>query len=917
MLQPPNDRYVLSASFEGHDDDVRAVTFFSASEIVSSSRDATVRLWRLDAPPRDPGLLALQGKDFINSVATIPPDDQFPVGLIFSGGKDAIIEARAPATPIDQPSEALLVGHAGNVCALDVAPDRDYLVSGSWDCSAKLWRIGVWECAVTLEGHEGSVWTVLAYDSDTIITGCADKQIRIFHVTGKLLRTIEGTKDVVRALCRLPLNHPSGAHFASAGNDNIIRLWTLQGRQIAELHGHENFVYSIASLPTGELISAGEDRTVRIWQGSRCVQTITHPAISVWSVAACPETGDIVTGASDRIVRVFTRDRARQAEASRYLRNKLETSIRILHQLSNTLGVDDLALFDLRDMDPPPALGANLVMIMGTVRSFKHLNSSSDRFCRWLRKEYKLRPGADGLLGRQELKLKLRRKARKAKLASSVGATIQDLDDGIVTRWICINAGSIEDGRPASEIPRTPGFVGFGTQSPTCQLVVQLMTEDKRAELDLETLWGGLLRNRRPMPTVEREVEQHISQMDSAQRLPLSRVTYMGHQKRELHTTSALKSEPGKDASSSLLKRPPTEYSVHTLPYGKKGVWTSWKQPASEPPYQHALLQSIKALPKEEIFDALGQGPMDTSSTEVLRKFYAQTSVYLFSYKEALRFELVRFAVEIGHPNYTKQDLYRKFLNLSLSGFHVTPTHWTKILDTFLLYRVPAKINPTDPSHLRLSEDDLNLALKFISHMSLQGQDPFVSNILSRLHRAAMFQVPVYLMPKRTTPASTRTENAYPVSQEQFRAASMSQSRIRKVMRMGFTHFNANEFPVLLKLHFNQAQYDIFWDIWRRSSILGIRRTKEVYLQMFEMMAARANEKLILEMIWNVVPMMEREAIPVKMDRDLAKALMTCLVVVEPKLRTTLDERGLSVGKGPLFKLWNKCMSTILRDMGH
>lgn len=37
-----------------------------------------------------------------------------------------------------------------------------------------------------------------------------------------------------------------------------------------------------------------------------CVQTITHPALSVWSVAACPETGDIVTGASDNVVRVFS-----------------------------------------------------------------------------------------------------------------------------------------------------------------------------------------------------------------------------------------------------------------------------------------------------------------------------------------------------------------------------------------------------------------------------------------------------------------------------------------------------------------------------------------------------------------------------------------------------------------------------------
>ena len=143
--------------------------------------------------------------------------------------------------------------------------------------------------------------------------GCADKLIRLFTPSGKLLHTIQGSSDVVRALCRVPKDHPSKADFASAGNDGVIRLWKLDGRQVGELHGHESFIYSLVDSPNGELISSGEDRTVRIWRGSECVQTITHPAISVWGVAVCPENGDIVSGASDRIVRVFSRDSDRQA----------------------------------------------------------------------------------------------------------------------------------------------------------------------------------------------------------------------------------------------------------------------------------------------------------------------------------------------------------------------------------------------------------------------------------------------------------------------------------------------------------------------------------------------------------------------------------------------------------------------------
>ncbi len=198
-------------------------------------------------------------------------------------------------------------------------------------------------------------------------------------------------------------------------------------------------------------------------------------------------------------------------------------------------------------------------MVLGTARSVKHLNVSADRFCRWLRSNYKLRPYADGLLGRNELKLKLRRKARRARLAASVGNTTYEkgggADDGITTGWICVNVGQVEEGhlkhvleqgRAAAESDtreekddsvaelsmeeesgratietghiRQPGaeaiaekdmksdeeeytnpeqsiedqdnhYIGFGSRSNAPRIVVQMFTEEKRAELDLEGLW--------------------------------------------------------------------------------------------------------------------------------------------------------------------------------------------------------------------------------------------------------------------------------------------------------------------------------------------------------------------------------------------------------------------------------------------
>lgn len=159
------------------------------------------------------------------------------------------------------------------------------------------------------------------------------------------------------------------------------------------------------------------------------------------------------------------------------------------------MGLDDISLLDLRELDPPAALGPNLIMLFGTARSERHLHISAGRFVRWLRKNHKIDARADGLIGPGELRTKLRRLRKKAKLMGTNTSIIPRGDNGISTGWICVNF-STEDGSSdaSASFDESGRMSGFGASLSGTTVVVQCVTEERRGELDLETLWQGILK---------------------------------------------------------------------------------------------------------------------------------------------------------------------------------------------------------------------------------------------------------------------------------------------------------------------------------------------------------------------------------------------------------------------------------------
>ncbi|CAK5265205.1 unnamed protein product [Mycena citricolor] len=287
---------------------VRGLSTPADDLILSASRDSTAIVWRRDpsssspASAFTPATVYHPSTRFVNAVTYLPPTPEAPKGYAVAGDQDGVISVYALEPTKDEP-DFMLLGHTGNVCALHTTPGGA-IVSSSWDHTARVWRD--FNAAFELKGHEDSVWDAIAVSEDEFITASADKSIKLWK-QHKVVQTLPAT-GVVRSLALIP-----DIGFASC-SDNEIRVWTLGGDLVHTLNGHTSFIYQLAVLPNGDLVSSSEDRSVRIWKDGECAQVLVHPAISVWTVSTMPN-GDIVSGASDKNVRVFSAVEERWAPA--------------------------------------------------------------------------------------------------------------------------------------------------------------------------------------------------------------------------------------------------------------------------------------------------------------------------------------------------------------------------------------------------------------------------------------------------------------------------------------------------------------------------------------------------------------------------------------------------------------------------
>lgn len=343
--------YKLSACLYGHSLDVRALAVTKNEQILSGSRDKTAKLWSNNelSNSYSEKFSYKDQQNFVASVLYIEPTQEFPDGLVITGGNDSVILIYKPHEPF---AYFTIKEHTNTVSSLTSGILPNTFLSGSWDTSAKLWNISENSNSsiTTFSGHAAAVWSVIQLIDSRIVTASADKSICIWDLKGQRLQTLSGHTDCVRGLCDIPESN----YFLSVSNDASIKVWSYSGENINTYYGHTNYIYSIAKIKDGDtesFVTTDEDRTVRVWKNGKNIDTFQLPAQSVWAVATL-NNGDIVTGSSDGVIRIFTKEESRFADASLLQKFKEEVDALTLQSVQEIGGykVSDLpgieALYD-------------------------------------------------------------------------------------------------------------------------------------------------------------------------------------------------------------------------------------------------------------------------------------------------------------------------------------------------------------------------------------------------------------------------------------------------------------------------------------------------------------------------------------------------------------------------------------------
>ncbi len=159
--------------------------------------------------------------------------------------------------------------HTNTINGIKQLPNGN-VASGSHDFTCKIWSppassasIYNWTLVRNYTGHTAWVLCLDYIDTDTMVTGGADKTIQIWSIaTGFSIRNISTGVEFARALKMLS----NGYYLAVGLTDKNINIYnTNTGTVVSTLIGHTALMNDLELISSTLLASSGHDKVVRIW----------------------------------------------------------------------------------------------------------------------------------------------------------------------------------------------------------------------------------------------------------------------------------------------------------------------------------------------------------------------------------------------------------------------------------------------------------------------------------------------------------------------------------------------------------------------------------------------------------------------------------------------------------------------------
>ncbi len=194
---------------------------------------------------------------------------------------------------------------------LTISPDGSMLAVASVDHRATIYSLDSSAAPpVKLTGHSGPVLAIaFSPQSDLVATTSADRSVKIWTTTGKLVRSFNHHTEVVHAIAFYP-----GARqlpeCASASADQTVRIWQPSiGRMVRIVRNHDEPIFSLAYAPDGSaLYSSGKTGVIRQLdtESDEILKSWIGHAEPIYSMAVSPDNRTLATGDWEGVVKVWS-----------------------------------------------------------------------------------------------------------------------------------------------------------------------------------------------------------------------------------------------------------------------------------------------------------------------------------------------------------------------------------------------------------------------------------------------------------------------------------------------------------------------------------------------------------------------------------------------------------------------------------